>query len=105
MSKFSGMVGFVETEETAPGVYTEVSTEKHYKGDILRNTKQMQTGEHLNDDMTVSNLISIIANPYINNNLKSIRYVVWLGTRWKIRNIDVQSPRLILTIGGVYNGI
>ena len=104
MAKFSGIVGFVYTEEESPGVYVEKALEKHYSGDLLRNSKQWQKGESLNDDTTINNLVSIVADAYANNNLALIRYVVFGGSKWKVKDIDVQAPRLILSIGGVYNG-
>jgi len=32
-----------------------------------------------------------------------IRYVTWMGTKWRVANIDVNYPRLNLSIGDVYN--
>jgi len=104
MAKFYGVIGFVETEETSPGVWTEKITERAYYGDILQNTKRWQQGANLNDDIVVNNKISILANMYAFQLLDHIRYVNWMGVNWKISNIDVEGPRLILTIGGVYNG-
>lgn len=105
MPKFYGVVGFVYTAESAPGVFTEQATEKYLYGDILRNTKQMQNSGRVNDDINISNRLSIIADPYVSNNMYLIRYVVWLGSKWKVVDVDATNyPRLILTLGGVYNG-
>lgn len=105
MPKFYGVVGFVYTAESAPGVFTEQATEKYLYGDILRNTKQMQNSGRVNDDINISNRLSIIADPYVSNNMYLIRYVVWLGSKWKVVDVDASNyPRLILTLGGVYNG-
>lgn len=103
MAKFFGKIGFTKTEETAPGVYREVTTEQDYRGDVLRNTRKWENGEHLNDDLNVNNQISIVADAYANENFFAMRYVSWMGAYWKITNVEVQRPRLILTIGGVYN--
>jgi len=102
--RFFGTVGYVETVESAPGVWTESSTERSYSGDVLRNTRRWQPGENLNDNVSINNSISIIADPYAYQNLEKIKFVEWMGVFWKVTNIDVQRPRLILTIGGVYNG-
>ena len=103
MAKFFGKIGFTKTEETAPGVYREVITERDYRGDVLRNTRKWENGEHLNDDLNVNNQISIVADAYANENFFAMRYISWMGAYWKITNVEVQRPRLILTIGGVYN--
>lgn len=103
MAKFFGKIGFTKTEETAPGVYREVTTERDYRGDVFRNTRKWENGEHLNDDLNVNNQISIVADAYANENFFAMRYISWMGAYWKITNVEVQRPRLILTIGGVYN--
>lgn len=104
MAKFYGAIGYAETKETAPGVWTESITERNYSGDVIRNTGKWQKGENLNDDLTINNSISIVADPFANQNFYAMRYVKWMGASWKITNVEVQRPRLILTIGGVYNG-
>ena len=103
MAKFFGKIWFTKTEETAPGVYREVTTERDYRGDVLRNTRKWENGEYLNDDLNVNNQISIVADAYANENFFAMRYISWMGAYWKITNVEVQRPRLILTIGGVYN--
>lgn len=104
MAKFYGLIGYVETSETSPGVYEELTTEKTYFGDVIKNTRRLEVGEGVNDNVNVNNMISIVADPFANQNFHSIRYVKWMGALWKITNVEVQRPRLILTIGGVYNG-
>lgn len=104
MAKFYGLIGYAETSETSPGVWTEVITERSYYGDVIKNSRRWQAGENLNDDLTINNQISIVADPFAYQNFHAIKYIKWMGASWKITNIDVQSPRLILTIGGVYNG-
>lgn len=104
MGKFFGVVGYVETKETAPGVWTDVVTEHQYYGDVLRNVRRLENGENLNDNINVNNSISIVADAYAERNFFAIKYVEWMGALWKVTNVEVQRPRLILTIGGVYNG-
>lgn len=104
MSKYCGIVGYVETENDGYGVYKEVVTERRYFGDVTRNTSRWQSGVGLNDDMLINNVISIIADPYAYEHFAHIRYVEWKGTLWKVSSIEEQRPRLILTLGGVYNG-
>lgn len=104
MAKFFGPIGYAETKETSPGVWTEIITERNYYGDVVKNMSRVRDTEHLNDTTTVDNQLSIVADEFAYNNLYTIRYVKWMGVRWKISSIQVQRPRLLLSIGGVYNG-
>jgi hypothetical protein len=102
--KFYGAVGYGDTVESAPGVWKDVITETSYFGDVIRNTRQLQDGSKVNDDLSVNNSISIVADEYANEHFFAIRYVVWAAAYWIVTNVEVQSPRLLLTLGGVYNG-
>ena len=104
MAKFYGAIGFAETKETSPGVYNEEIVEHFYYGDLIRNNRRLQSGDKVNDDINVSNEISIVAYPYANEHFYAMRYVSFMGAKWKITNVDVQYPRMSLTLGGVYNG-
>lgn len=104
MAKFFWKVGYGVSEETAPGVWSDVITEVQYYGDILRNTRQESNGAKINDDLTVSNSISIVADPFAVQNFFAIRYVEWMGSLWNVSDVEVQIPRLLLRLGGVYNG-
>jgi hypothetical protein len=104
MVRFSGKVGFAETRETAPGVWEEFILERKYKGDVIRNARRWENGENLNSTLVVNNKISILADSYLYSYFFNVRYVEWMGTRWSVTNIEVNRPRLLLTIGGVYNG-
>lgn len=103
MAKFYGKVGYLSTEETSPDVYSEVLTERLYKGDVLRNQKRYQASEGLNDDVIVNNSISIVADNYAYENAFAIKYVQWMGVLWKVTSIEIQRPRIILSLGGKYN--
>lgn len=104
MAKWFGKIGFAEQVETAPGVHVNKITEREYYGDVIRNARRLQTTDQVNDDINISNEISIVADPYAMNNFHSIRWVEWMGTKWKAINVDVQYPRLTLSLGGVWNG-
>ena len=103
MEKWFGKIGFAETKETKPGVWEEIITVREYYGDVTRNTRRFQSSENLNDNIVVSNDISIVADPYAIQNFHSIRYIEFMGTKWKIDNVEVSYPRLILTLGEIYN--
>lgn len=104
MAKFHGKIGYIQTEETVPGVHEEIATERSYVGDILRSNQTWEKNENLNDNLTINNRFSIVADAFAYENFQYIRYILWMGTKWKISSIEIQRPRLILTIGGVYNG-
>lgn len=104
MAKWFGTIGYAETLETRPGVWAEQITKREYFGDLTRNTRRLQTTDQLNDDINISNEISIVSDPYANENFHSMRYAEFMGAKWKITSVEVQYPRLILTLGGVWNG-
>ena len=106
MAKWFGKVGYISTEEaeTAPGVWKAVPTEREYYGDLIRNHKRFEQAQQLNDNLTLQNEISIVADPYAVQHFHEIRYVTIGDGVWKVTAVDVQFPRLSLSIGGVYNG-
>lgn len=105
-NKFYGVIGFGESEETPPesGVWVDKIVELNYYGDIVRTSRRLQSREYLNDTIVVNNSISIVADAYLNQHFFAIRYLRWAGALWTVTNVEVQAPRLILTLGGVYNG-
>lgn len=104
MAKFYGEIGYGETVETAPGVHTDVITERMAYGDVVRNSRKLSEGEYLNNDLSVSNSISIVADAYANEHFFAMRYIKWAGTLWTVSDVTVERPRLLLRLGGVYNG-
>lgn len=104
MAKFYGSIGYAEQKETNPGVWEEEITERSYFGDLIRNARRLESSNSTNDDININNEISIVADQFAYQNFHKMRYVVFMGAKWKISNVEVQHPRLILTIGGVYNG-
>lgn len=104
MPKFYGLIGFGDTVETSPGIYEETITKRAYYGDVIRNTRKLNSGESVNNDITVGNRISIVADAYANEHFFSMVYIQWAGALWLVSDVEVQSPRLILSLGGVYNG-
>ena len=104
MARFYCAVGYGEATETAPGVFQDVVTEVAYYGDVIRNTRKLREEDKVNDDIEVQNSISIVADPYAFEHFFAIRYIRWQGILWKVTHVEVQRPRLILRLGGVYNG-
>ena len=104
MAKYYGKIGYAETVETTPGVWTEQIVERYYKGEARRLTNRSADGEKVNPDLNVSNEISIVSDPYAEQHFHQIRYIAWAGALWTVKSVTVERPRLRLTIGGVYNG-
>lgn len=105
MAKFYGKIGYAaDSVESAPGVWTDGIVEHDAYGDIVRNARSLQSGDKVNDDISVNNSISIVMDAYAREHFFAIRYVKWAGALWKVSEVEVQSPRLLLTLGGVYNG-
>lgn len=102
--KFFGAIGYGFEEEVEPGKWRKRIEERNYAGEIQTNRTSKETGADINDDINISNVISIIADQYAYQNFQSIQYVTWYGSDWKVRSIEPSYPRLILTLGGVYNG-
>ena len=103
-NKFYGAIGYGISEETSPGVWTDRIVERNYSGDVLKNFKKSSAGQSTNDDIDVNNMLSILADPFALNHFHTILYVRWMGDVWNVPTAEVQYPRLLLSIGGVYNG-
>ena len=104
MGKWFGKIGYAVTAETAPGVWEDTIVEHEYYGDMISDRRKRQTSGEVNDNINLANVISIIADPFAYENCSRMVYAEIMGAKWKITDIEVQYPRLILTIGGVYNG-
>ena len=103
MAKYCGKIGFATTVESVPGNWTEQITERTYYGDLIRNSRKLQSSGNQNDNIVISNEISIVADPFVKENFHAIRYAEYMGTKWKVSSVDVQDPRLVLGLGEVYN--
>ena len=104
MAKWYGIVGIADNIETEPGFYEDGIMEKHYQGDVISTRWRRQTADRINDDITLAKQISIIADQYALYHYSAIAYVEYMGTKWKVTEVEPQFPRLILTVGGVWNG-
>ena len=105
MAKWYGKVGYSEAVETSPGVWAPQDTVREYYGDVIRNTtKWTVNSDSTNDDLTVNSQISIVADPFANNKFHSMKWIEFMGAKWKVTSVEPQPPRLLLTLGGVWNG-
>ena len=103
MAKYYGSIGYAETSEVEPGIFKEEIVVRDYYGDILRNNRRLEDSNEINDDINITNRISIVSDPYAVDNFWKIRYATFMGQKWKVKTVDVEFPRLILTLGGLYN--
>ena len=104
MGKWFGKIGFATREQTSPGVWMDDIVEKEYYGDLVRNTNSRYVSSgNVNDNVTISNAISILADPFAYKHFSTIRYIMFMDTKWKVDSIEVQYPRLVVTLGGVWN--
>ena len=104
MGKFCGVIGYAIQGETAPGVWADQTVEKNYRGEVILNQQRGQTTEGVNDNLALDNSISIVADAFAYANFGYIKYVIWNGHKWKIQSLTVNKPRIVLQIGGLYNG-
>jgi len=106
MARFFDKVGYGESVEapSGSGVHKDVMTERQYYGDVIRNTRRLEPGDKLNDDIVVDNSISIVADEHAIKHFFNIKYVRWAGVLWSVTSVEVKAPRLILSLGSVYNG-
>lgn len=106
MPKYYGEIGFATTAEYPEdsGIWVSTIIKKNYSGDILNSFRRIEISDSVNPDLNVSNRISIVANQYAMQNFHSIRYAEYLGAKWRVSSVEVQAPRLILSLGGLYNG-
>lgn len=103
MAKWSGKIGFVFLAETSPGIWEEQVIERQYYGDFIKNYRKLENSSQINDSVNVSNEISFVSDPYAFNNFFKIRYITFMGAKWRVSNIEVQYPRLIASLGDLYN--
>lgn len=104
MARFCGMIGFVQEVQTVPGVWDTPTIERLYYGDVTRNTRKWEPADQRNDNLVINNTLSILADDFALANCGVMRYAVLAGSKWKITNVEPQHPRIILTLGGIYNG-
>lgn len=104
MARFSGKIGYAEHHETEPGIWTEIITERKYYGDILKHSRKWSSSDGANDNIVFSQTISIVADPYLYSNLHNMRYVIFRGIKWKIKDFEVDRPRVKISMGDEYHG-
>ena len=105
MSKCSGKIGYVRSEESQPGVWEEIPEEKPYTGDLIKDNRRFSNNTTtVNEDLSISNNISIVSNKFMLDNLAFMKYITFMNSKWKINSVDISYPRIVITLGGLYHG-
>lgn len=104
MARFSGLVGYVTEEETVPGVWGPVEKTRMMKGDVIHQVSRYDKGEKVNDDIVLNHRISLIGDSYSFGNYYNLKWVKMGTIKWKVTSIEIKRPRLIVSLGGVWNG-
>lgn len=104
MTRWYGKIGFAVSTEETPGVWVESIIDRPYYGVLTKNTRRLRSSDKVNDDITIDNELSVLIDPYAYENFHSIRYAEFMNTKWKVNTVEVQYPRLVLELGGVWNG-
>lgn len=103
MAKFYGMIGFATQEETSPGIWEDAIIERPYKGDVLANGRRwIEVNDQMNDNFTITNKFSVISDAFLYRHIPVMRYITYMGAKFKITSVDVERPRVIISVGGVY---
>lgn len=102
MAKYAGKVGFAIQEESSPGVWTDTVVERKMRGDVIGSSSSFRPGESVNEDVTLGHRLSLMGDPYAYENFTGLRYIWYLGVKWRITGVEIQRPRLIVTVGGTY---
>ena len=104
MAKFAGLVGYVTQKESESGVWLPETVERKMRGDVIRAASSFNANEKVNEDIILQQRISLVGDPYAFANFTGLKYVTYLGVKWKVLSIEVNRPRLVVTLGGVWNG-
>lgn len=104
MARFFGKVGYEPPGQLIDDVWTADVVERDYYGDELQALRSLESGDKVNDDIRLQNRYSIMADAYALEHYSWIKYLVRDGVRWTVTSVEVQRPRLILNLGGVYVG-
>lgn len=104
MAKYSGLVGYVSQEETAPGVWIPTDKPRKMKGDIIRQSSSVQNDGKVNSDLSLNHRVSLVGDAYAFDNYYKIKWISIHGSKWEVDSVEIQRPRLIVTVGGLWNG-
>lgn len=104
MARFAGLVGYVTQEETSPGIWSSVEKSVMMKGELIRQSSNNRDAGKVNSDITLNHRVSLMGDSYSFDNYYNIKWVMVDKVKWEVSSIEIQRPRLILAIGGLWNG-
>lgn len=105
MAKFYGKIGFGVEREVSPGVYDYDIVEKPYFGEVVRDAYDSVGGTTVLGERKTANAFRIVGDGYSVDHFYDMKYIRWAGRYWEIRQVEVVSrPRMLIRIGGVWNG-
>ena len=104
MARYCGKIGFSISKETAPGIYEDDITERTYYGDVVKDLRKENRTDKIVRDVTISNSFSVVADPFAFENFQFIKYLKYMGVAWNVESVEVQYPRLLISVGGIWNG-
>lgn len=104
MTKCAGKIGYALAVEKQPGVWTEDIVEKKYYGEIVKDNRRLTDQGEVNSSININNNISVVANDFVLYNMAFMRYITFMNSKWKINSVDIKPPRIIISLGGLYNG-
>lgn len=102
MAKYHGNIGFAVQVETKPGIWEDVIEDRPYKGDVITNVRRWDPSENINDDFTISNRFSVISDAFLYSHVPAMRYIEYMGSKFKITSVNIDRPRVEISVGGVY---
>ena len=104
MAKYSGKVGYGEEVETVPGVWEVRIEERMMKGDKIRQNANIRDSGKVNNEITLNHRVSLLGDAYAFANYYIMKWIEIDGRRWEVASVEVQRPRLIVDIGGLWHG-
>lgn len=102
MAKYYGYIGFATQVESEPGIWTDAIERRPYKGDVVRSGRRYESSDNINDNFTINNSFSIISDAFLYSHIPAMRYIEYLGAKFKITSVDIERPRVTISVGGVY---
>ena len=73
MNKWCGKIGFTYSGGIEPGLWAENEiVERQYFGDIISNRWKRENSGGVNENINISNQISIVADPYARDHVSAM---------------------------------
>lgn len=98
-----GQIAFSHQTKDETGVVDDHPILKNYYGQVIRNSKRDQL-QNINPNLSITNQISVIADPFLETSFHDILYVTFMGSKWRVSSVEVQpnNPRLTINISELY---